>query len=70
MCYAVSLNVSMVHLTIRIHCIWFTYHAIDLSSIGLNRLKCSMKFDTLHFVSEHSAETAVPHEAQPHYIRV
>ena len=37
-------KVSMVHLTMRIHCNWPTYHATDHISIELNRLTIQLVF--------------------------
>ena len=35
----------MVHLTVRMYCNWPTDHAIDHSSIGLNRLTIQLVFN-------------------------
>ena len=35
----------MVHLAMRMHCNWPTDHAIDHSSIGLNRLTIQLVFN-------------------------
>ena len=35
----------MVHLAVRMHCNWPTDHAIDHSSIGLNRLTIELVFN-------------------------
>ena len=53
----------MVHLAVTMYCNWPTDHAIDHSSIGLNRLTIQLvfnevKFHCLHFLREHMALTS------------
>ena len=51
----------MVHLAVRMYCNWPTDHAIDHSSIGLNRLTIQLVFNEVSlftFSKEHMALTS------------
>ena len=54
----------MVHLAVRMYCNWLTDHAIDHSSIGLNRLTIQLVFNevSLFTFSEgtHGFDVTVP----------
>ena len=51
----------MAHLAVRVYCIWPTDHAIDHSSVGLNRLIIHLVFNEVSlftFLREHMALTS------------
>ena len=61
---SISLKVSMVHLAVRMHCNWPTDHAIDHSSIGLNRLTIQLVFNEVSLFTfsdwTHGFDVTVP----------
>ena len=54
----------MVHLAVRMHCNWPTDHAIDHSSIGLNRLTIQLVFNEVSLFTfskgTHGFDVTVP----------
>ena len=65
----------MVHLAVRMYCNWPTDHAIDHSSIGLNRLTIQLVFNEVSLFTfskeTHGFDVTVPKNyLNEHFLRI